>query len=76
MSNGSDCNLGTILALLVLMRPPLCLGRDAEVHQFGCAYLLDCPKSRDQPNRGPAVALVPPRLNSVSDMSSGLNVVD
>lgn len=40
------------------------------------SYLWDCPRSRDQPSRGPAVALVPPLLNSVSDMSSGLKVVD
>jgi hypothetical protein len=49
---------------------------DADVHSLGCSYLLDCPKSRDQPSQGPAVALVPPLLNSGSDMSSGLNVVD
>lgn len=40
------------------------------------SYLWDLPRSRDQPSRGPAVALVPPLLNSVSDMSSGLKVVD
>lgn len=40
------------------------------------SYLWDCPRSRDQPSRGPAVALVPPLLNSVSDMSSRLKVVD
>lgn len=39
-------------------------------------HLWDWPRSRDQPSRGPAVALVPPLLNSVSDMSSGLKVVD
>lgn len=34
-------------------------------------------RSRDQPSLGPAVALTPPRLNSLSDrLSSRLNVVD
>lgn len=34
-------------------------------------------RSRDQPSLGPAVALTPPRLNSLSDrLSSKLNVVD
>lgn len=44
--------------------------------QYTLSYLLDCPRSLDQPNLGPAVALIPPLLNSVSGSSSGLNVVD
>lgn len=41
---------------------------------LGDTYL--CLASRDQPSRGPAVALTPPLLNSMSDASSRLKEVE